>query len=471
MADAQQPLPDVSSPPPNYLPLAIFIGACQMIVTMDLITMGVLLPSIGESLRVGPERIGGLIGFSSLVFASMLLVGGRLADLFGQRNCLGFGLATAAAGAVLSASASSYEVLLAGRVLFGLGAAVLVPANFSLINTVIPEGHWRARAFGIFGIAQGIAMFVGPSAGGFLATSFGWNSVFWAVAVFVAVLLICCRRLVQPVAASGHTGFDWTGTLLFVPALTLLVVGIGGGSGLLSSATERVVAAAGGAALLLLFAFSQKGKPNALLPLDVFRYQGTGLRLFAMFAVMTASSGLFILPSLVMQQSLGFSAAEAGTGMVPHSVAGIIAGQMIGWFMMRFTLRRNVLIGFSALFAGTLLNGFMQADFGYLLNILIPMLIAAAGSIFTVTMLMAAIAQPYPEARQGVMSAVIFTCQQIGVALGSVLLLNLANSATSPMAGANLGFLTMAAIAATGAAAFILARSPQSASQSAKMEG
>ena len=87
---------------PGYLPLTLLVGGVQMILTMDLVTMGILLPSIGRDFAAGPVMLSGLVSFSSLVFASMMLVGGRLADMVGQRGCIAAGLAIGAGGALVA---------------------------------------------------------------------------------------------------------------------------------------------------------------------------------------------------------------------------------------------------------------------------------------------------------------------------------------------------------------------------------
>lgn len=432
---------------PNYLPLTLLVGGIQMIVTMDLVTMGILLASIGSDFAVGPVMLSSLVSFSALAFASMMLVGGRLADMLGQRTCIAAGLGISAAGALVAALSPWFPLLVLGRLLYGVGAAIMIPANFSVINTAIPEGPARHRAYGVYGMVQGLALFVGPGLGGWLASEFGWRSVFLANALFILALLIASRFMLPRTRPERQERFDLTGAALFVPGIVALTLAISGGSGLLTGPLPRLAAGLAGAALLGLFGMSQRCHPSPLLPLDIFRHPGVKSGVVGMAVIMAASSALFLLPGLVMQRAMGWTPAQSGLGMLPHAAAVVMTGQMMGWLMGRFPPARLLAAAFAALIGGLLLNGFMRPDQGFVMNVMAPMLLGAAGSISLIIVLMAIITAPHPAGRQGAISAVIFTSQQIGVALGSVALLSIAASREAPFEALNLAFLAAAAIA------------------------
>lgn len=434
----------------SYLPLTLLVGGVQMIATMDLVTMGVLLTSIGKDFAVGPVRLSGLVSFSSLVFASMMLIGGRLSDMFGQRVCIALGLIVAMGGAVLAGLAPYFSVLVAGRLLFGLGSAIMIPANFSVINTVIPAGPPRHRAYGIYGMVQGIALIVGPSLGGFLATQVGWRWMFFVVAVLMLGLLAASRLLVPAGVPAQRQRFDYAGSLLFVPAILALVLAISGGSGLIVDLSARLGLGFAGAVLMGLFVRNQARGASPLLPLSVFRHHGVPSAIVGLTALMAASAGLFMLPPLVMQQAMHWSPAESGLGMLPHALSVIVTGHFASWFMGRFPPYRNVVIGFSTIIAGLFLNGFMGPGHGYLLNVMIPMLLGAAGSIFLVITLTAIVTAPQPHEQQGVIAAVAFTSQQLGISLGAVALLSVAAESDAPFTVLNHAFFVAAAIALGG---------------------
>ena len=442
---------------PNYLPLTLLVGGVQMIATMDIVTMGVLLSSIGRDFNVGPVMLSGLISFSALIFASMMLVGGRLADMIGQRSCIAIGLGIAAIGALIACLAPHFLVLIAGRLVYGLGAAIMVPANFSVINTAIPDGPSRHRAYGVFGMVQGMALFLGPGLGGLLAAHFGWRAVFLANAGLMLALLAASRIILPDMASTSRQrqSFDFVGAVLFVPAIIALVLAISGGSGLLVDPTVRIGVGVAGLVLFGLFLHSQTRVSSPLLPLDALHHPGVKSGIAAMLALMGASAGLFILPPLVMQRAMGWGPAQSGFGMIPHAIAVMTTGHFASWFMGRFRPYTNVLLGFMLLVSGLFANAFMDAGHGYVLNVLMPMVLGASGSIFLVITLSAVITAPQPAQQQGVIAAVTFTSQQIGISLGAVALLSVAAGAGDPYPTLNRTFLAAAGIGACGLAVIL----------------
>lgn len=442
----------------NVWLVSLLIGAVQMIITMDITTLGILLPSINDTFQVSESRLGGILSYGALVFACFMLVGGKLADLYGPRLCISIGLLVVGLGAALATMAPTFSTLLAARALYGFGSALMIPANFALLNTAIPAGAPRQRAYSIFAGVQGLAQFVGPAGGGYLAGTLGWRAFFGANVIFILLLAFMCLRNL-PRTTPVRRPFDVAGALMFVPAVALLVLAISGGSGAITSIGTRIAMAAAGLVLIAAFLRSQPGKTDPLLPPSIIGHRGVKPLLLAMTATMAASSALFLLPGLVMQRVLDMSPADAGLGMLPHAIAATVTGNLIGLFMARLSLRTNGLLGMGVLCLGLFINGWMQPQFGYVLNVLVPMVVGAAGSIFTVIMLSALISSRQAEHEQGVTSALMFVCQQVGISLGSTALLTVTQFASTPLAAYNFAFLTAAAIALAGFLAILSVRS------------
>lgn len=444
----------------NVALVSTLIGAVQMIITMDITTQGVLLPSINATFPVGPEALGGILGIEAMVFACFMMIGGKLADIHGARRCIVTGLLVVCAGAAMAMTAPTFPVLMAGRVLYGLGAALMIPANFALLNTAIPAGAQRQRAYGIFAIVQGVAQFVGPALGGYLSGTLGWRAFFGANVIFLLVLAAACRAA-MPQGVAIRQRFDLGGALLFVPAIALIVMAISGGSGTISDPLARLAMGLAGVGLMAAFLRSQNRTAAPLLPPSVHRHRGVRPLFLAMGATMAASSGLFLLPGLVMQRVLGMAPADAGLGMLPHAITAMLTGNLVGLFMARLPLRANAALGMSVLTAGLFLNGWMQPQFGYVLNVMVPMIIGASGSLFTTIMLSALISSMQAPGEQGVASALIFVCQQVGISLGSAAILAASAETAEPITAYNHAFLTAAAIAGAGLVAILAARLPR----------
>ncbi|MBL8552106.1 MAG: MFS transporter [Hyphomonadaceae bacterium] len=443
----------------GYWPLLALISGSQMLISIDITLLGVLLPSIGADLGIDAAAQAGILSFYALVFASLLLIAGRCADIFGQRTCCLVGLCIILVGTVLAAMSRNFETLLLARVLQGGGSAILVPANFSLINTVIPDGPQRRNAYGVFGMVQGLALLIGPAAGGALATQFGWQAAFFAVLALVVVLLAAALKLIpKRERPAAREPFDVLGALLFVPSVMALIVGLSGGPGAAQDPTVRLWLAGAGLVGLAAFALIESRVRAPLLPLDLFRRPTTITGLLGMMAVMAAAAAFFIVPNLVMQRLMGFTPGQSGLGMIPHALAGMVMGQLVGFFLGKLTLNRNILLGFTIIIAGALLYGTMQPDGGYIRNIMLPMLVAAGGSVFTIMVLTAEVTLPIEPERQGVISALAFTCQQIGISLGATIALAVAAAGDDPLAAYNRAYLTAAAIAFIGLCAALFAK-------------
>lgn len=173
---------------------------------------------------------------------------------------------------------------------------------------------------------------------------------------------------------------------------------------------------------------------------------GTGM-------AMASSASLFLLPSILMQQMLGWTAAAAGLGMLPHSLAGVLAGQSLGRLLGRFPLAQTMAWAFGLLIAGLLLYAVtMTSELTYWRTILAPMTIAGAGSLLAVMLTMADAAATVADDEQGIVSALGFTAQQIGIAIGSAILLSALATPGTAAAGSGPGraFAIAAGIAAMG---------------------
>ena len=188
--------------------LGLLVSA-QFVVMLDTSIVNVALPSIQADLGLGPTGVTWVVNAYVLAFGSLLLLSGRAADLFGRRRMFVAGSALFTAGTLLAAAAANPAMLMAGRIIQGAGAAALSPAAMSLLLLTFP-GPERARAMSIWGAASGLGGATGVFAGGLLAGTFGWSSVF-LVTVPVSVTAVVLARHVLPksgrtVPGAGSTG-------------------------------------------------------------------------------------------------------------------------------------------------------------------------------------------------------------------------------------------------------------------------
>ena len=200
----------------DYRLVILLVGLAQLILTTDFAIISVAMPAIERYFHIKDADLAWLISAGAVPLVGLMILAGRAADLIGQRKCMLLGLILFGAGSLLSAMAPSYLVLIGARVIQAVGAAVLMPANFSLINTLVPEGAPRHQALGVFGIMQGLSLIIGLLVGGTLTSTLGWRSVFLINPPIIVVALALTMRCVPRwlVGTGSDRSIDYAGAAL-----------------------------------------------------------------------------------------------------------------------------------------------------------------------------------------------------------------------------------------------------------------
>lgn len=447
---------------PNYRAVIFLMGLCQLVLTTDFSIVSVALPTIGRSFGAQPATLSWIVSATALTFAGFLVLGGRLTDVAGQRRALLGGLALFGAGSLCSAAAPSIGFLIGARALQGLGAAFLSPSSFSLINTLVPEGAPRHRALGVFGMMQGLSVIIGLVVGGFLTTSIGWRSVFLLNVPAIAVSVVLVVRLVpgtQSSAGNAFSNLPRAGAITIATALLLWSLSLMAELGLASRvALGILLVAVLGYAGFFLFEMRARNPlvPRAIYTPDLIAGCIGGMGLLA------GVGGLFIMANLYMQTVLRFSAALSGIGMLPYALSVVAAGQIVPAILARTPVRLATIAGFVVNIGGLLVLAMSAASAHYATAILAGSVLAPLGSLVAFMSLMGEATASVSSAQQGLASAVLFTCQQIGLALGGTICLSViaagkAGAGLSAMPF-TLGYFAAAAIVFLGLLAIIAPR-------------
>lgn len=438
--------------------ITFLMGLSQLILTTDFSIVSVALPSIGHDLKVPPPLLAWVISAAALTFAGFLVLGGRLTDLMGHRRCLFAGLLLFALGSLASAFAPSIFFLLPARALQGLGAAFLSPSSFSLINTHIPDGHSRHRALGVFGVMQGLSVVIGLVIGGFLTTTLGWRAVFLLNLPFVGLALGMTWSVVPRTpsqAAHALQNLPSAALVTLATAVLLWAVSQIGQAEIRVGATAFVLALIGYGSFYAL----EARIATPLIPRSIF----TPMLIMGCVAglgLLAGVGGIFLLANLYMQTVLKFSAAASGLGMLPYATAVIVSGQAVPLLLARLSLKTTVIAGFVVNIAGLIIFAFSARLQSYAPALLLGLIIAPIGSLTGYMALIGLATEGISPSQQGLASAVLFTCQQIGVALGGTVCLSVA-AASSSTVGLDVGsfqtgYLAAAALAALGLFAVIV---------------
>jgi MFS family permease len=294
----------------------------------DNTTVGVAVPRVRETFHLGVTSLQWIVAGYIVAFAGLLFTGGVIGDRYGRRKALVAGIATFGVGATISATAVDWRVLVAGRVVQGVGAACSEPGTLSLLRQLHPDDNKRLRVFGGWAAASGLALAAGPVAAGLLVSVGGWRAVFAAEAI-AALLAAVVGALLLPESADPPAGrSDVRGQVLVAVCLATttyaLIDGQDRGFGALPVVAAWVVAAVA----LVLFIRVERSHPEPVLDLALFRDRTVSAGLLAAAASTFALFSVLLLVSLDLEIVGGYSGLRTAGVFTPMTVAMVAGGPL-----------------------------------------------------------------------------------------------------------------------------------------------
>jgi len=399
------------------LGLLVLLSAAQFMVTVDVTITNLAAPSISRSLGISGANLSWVVTAYTLMAGSLLLLGGRLADLVGARRTFLAGLGLFTAASAVAGVAQSEAVLIGARAAQGVGAALLSPGALSVLVGSF-TGADRTKALAVWGAVASGGAAVGVLLGGALTT---WASWRWAFLVNVpvgALVAVQTLRRVRPDGPRTRRSLDLPGAGILVAGLLALVYGI-------SRAPEE---GWGSARTLALFAASfaafaafravERRAAHPLVPPGLFAARtlagGTG----AMFMGTGLLIGVYFIGSLYMQQVLGMSAVEAGLGFLPSAVTIALATHIGSRLLRSAGSRVTVVLGLTITAVGNLLLSGVDPGGSYVTDVLPGLLVASAGVGLVFVTASVTTMHDVEHERAGLASGVLTTAHEIGAALG-----------------------------------------------------
>ncbi len=447
----------------KWLTLAAVAFGLFMIM-LDNTVVNVALPSIQRDLGSDLSELEWIVTGYALTFASLMLVGGKVADAYGRRLVFVIGIVVFTSASLACGLAGSSEALIAARVIQGAGAALMNPATLSIIAATFPPRE-RGTAIGIWAGTSAMALAIGPLVGGLITEHLDWSWIFF-VNVPIGILGIAASFLfIDESKDETHERLDLPGLItsglgLFALTYALIEANTYGWS------SGRIVGAFVVAAVLLVsFVILEKSQQTPMLPLDLFRngtYTGSNL---VVLLVALAMFGVFFFVSLYMQNILGYSAVQTGAAFLPMTVLIILVAPIAGKTSDRIGSRGLMTVGM-LLVAGQLV-WFSQLGADATFWQLLPgFLIGGVGMACTMTPSAAAATRSVPVEKAGVGSAVLNSARQVGGTMGVALMGAIVASETGGqptidtfMRGFERALLVAAGIALLGAlVAYVLVR-------------
>ncbi|HVU78963.1 MAG TPA: MFS transporter [Gaiellaceae bacterium] len=424
----------VTSVDRRYGALALIVIA-QFMVVLDVSIVNVALDALKRSLHFSEGGLQWVITSYAIVFGGFLLLGGRIADLYGRRRLFAIGVGVFTLGSALCALAWSSGSMIAFRGLEGFGGALFAPAGLSLLMTVFPEGNGRARAIAIWGAASGSGGATGVLLGGVLVSYLGWPWIFLInVPVGIAVIALAPRFLQEAKRLDLARHFDVAGAITVTAALMLFVYALTSGSqhGWSSGLTAGTLAAS--AALLTLFIGIERRAASPLMPLGIFRVRTLAAGNAVLVIIASIAFSNFFLLALYLQQVLGYSAAQNGVAFLAIAATVAVVSNFAGPLVRRIGAQPVLALGISLLLLsqGWLLR--LPVHGSYAVDLLPAFLLMGVGMSFSfVAGTIASLAGVSP-ADAGIASGITNTARQIGGALGLAVVTTIAAAKTGESA-------------------------------------
>jgi EmrB/QacA subfamily drug resistance transporter len=396
--------------------------AILFLTFLDNTIVSVALADIQSSLSTSVSGLQWVVDGYMLAFAALMLTGGTLGDLFGRKKVMLAGVAIFCAGSIVAALAPSTNVLIAGRIVMGLGAAASEPGTLSLIRHIYPERRERARALGVWAAVSGLALALGPILGGVLAAGLGWRSIFWfglgfgAVALGVAAVTLTESR--DPAGRRLDVPGLVTGACAITAATFAVIAGENRGYG--TWWIDALFAAA--AILVAAFVLIERKSPDPVLRLQYFRNPTFAAANVVAFAVNLSVFSVFFFTALYLQLITDFSGYQIALVFTSLAVAMIVSGPLAGRWTARVGPRVPMVLGCLLAGGGLLLTDSELTATTSVGGLTWPLAIAGLGfGIALVSMTQAVLTLVRPE-ESGMAASTVNTSRELGGVFGVAVL-------------------------------------------------
>jgi EmrB/QacA subfamily drug resistance transporter len=412
--------------------ILVIVAIAQLMVVLDSTIVNIALPSAQRALGFPNSDRQWVVTAYALAFGSLLLLGGRLGDMFSRKRIFIIGLIGFALSSALGGAAQSFEMLVAARALQGVFGAILAPSALGTLVSTFRDPRDRGRAFGVFGSVAGGGGAVGLILGGVLTQYFSWRWTLYVNLFFAAIAVAGALTYMKSNRPESRARMDWAGVVLASAGLFGIVYGFSHAELSGWSAPLTVGSLVGGAVLLAAFAFAESRVSHPLLPLRVIVDRARGGSYISVGLTGIAVFGVFLFLTYYLQDIKGYSPLTSGLAFLPM-IACILLSSNTSSILLLPRVGPRALIVTGMVLGGGAMGYLTQltVSSGYAANI-VPALIALGlgfGMIFSPAINTATAGVARRDS--GVASALVNTMQQVGGSVGTAALSTVALTATA----------------------------------------
>lgn len=395
------------------------IALAQFMVIMDTSIIGVALPEMQQDLGFSPGGLSWVFNAYVIALGGLLLLGGRLSDLFGARRLFGIGWVVTLGGSVVAALAGTAWVELLGRVLQGAGAALIAPSALTLLMVLFgSRPRELAKALALYGAAAPAGGTAGVFLGGVITEWLSWPWIFWLYVPISLVAVLATGR-VMPAVPGKRGSVDVLGAATVTAGLAVTVFAVVRAPQVGWGVVETLAPLAGGLLLLALFVVVQRVRRVPLVRLGIFRTPDLGGANLAQFLLGAAWIPMWYFLNLYLQQVLGYGAFASGAALLPMTVLIVVLMVAVApKLIAKLGVKTMVVGGLWALAVGLVWLSFARPTGSFVVDVLPASLVAALGQALAfIPSLGTAISSAKPE-EGGLAAGIVNTAYQVGSALG-----------------------------------------------------
>jgi EmrB/QacA subfamily drug resistance transporter len=449
MAQLAEPQTSTAQHAPERRWLAlVVIAVAQLMVALDATIVNIALPSAQQALGFSDSDRQWVITSYTLCFAGLLLLGGRIADHVGRRRAFLAGLAGFAGASAIAGAATGFEMLVAGRALQGVFAALLTPTALSMVAVTFTEPRERAKAFGVYGAVASSGGAAGLLLGGALTEYLDWRWCLYVNVAIAACAFVAGRALLPSPPVGPSSKIDLLAGALITSGLAAIVYGCSQAVPHGWGSPQVVGPLAAGVLAVALFAIRQARSAAPLLPLQIVTNRARAGAYISVAAAVVGSFGMFLMLTYYFQVVLDYSPLRAGVAFLPLAIAVSASAYGLGSRLLPRVAPRTLIVpGLLVAAAGLGLLTQLSPASGYATLILPAELLLGLGMgcVFTPAI---SVATSGVEPRDaGVAAAAATTSMQVGGSVGTAILNTIAVSATASYLSTHVGSQAVASVA------------------------
>ena len=418
----------------------VLVCIAQFMVILDATIVNVALPSIQHGLHFTASSLQWIVNSYALVFGGFLLLGGRASDLLGRQRLFVAGLAVFTVASLINGIATSSGMLVGGRALQGLGAALVSPAALSIVTTTFAEGAERTKALGIWSAIAAGGGAVGLVLGGLLTETLSWRWVFFInLPIGIAAALLSLRYVANSRAENRPDTADVAGAVTVTSGLLVLVYAIVKAQDYGWTSAKTLGLGALAAVLLGSFVVIELRSKAPLIRLGIFRLRSLTASNVAMLLVASGLFSMFYFAGIYLQEVLNYGPLKAGLAFLPFTLGIIVGAVASQQLIQRIGIRAVVFIGLTLGAFGLLYFTQLSTTSTYLADVFPAIAVMSIGMGMTFVPLTLLATTKVDADDAGLASGLFNTSQQIGGALGLAVLSTLATSRTSHLIASGVG--------------------------------